>query len=471
MGAKTVVPAVTTPLVALTKSRAPALQRLKGGAFRRVGWGFADQFVSSMTNYAVSVYLSHTLIAADFGAFALSYLTYGFVLNASRGLATDPLMVRFSDASLSKWRRAVADCTGTAIVVGLTAGICVIGVAAALSGTARGGFLALGLTLPGLMLQDSWRYSFFALGRGGHAFLNDAIWGLALIPALLLLRSTGHVGVFWAVFAWGASAGLAALIGPFQARVIPKVTGTWRWVRRHGDLGIRYLIEGTASSAAIQIRGYGTGLMVGLTAVGYIQATTTLIGPMTILSLAFPLVLIPEGTRVLRRGTAQLRLFCIAASVGLAAIGAAWGVIIWLGLPRGLGNAILGPIWHQAYPLMLPTMVGVIGANIKTGVGVGLHALGASKRSLNNVLFGAIIWIVLSLAGAYKWGAAGALWGTSAAIWVTLPSAWWTFHIAMREYEASLSASGKRRRGRGRHARVKSRRFGRTQPGRHNLRK
>ena len=57
------------------------------------------------------------------------------------------------------------------------------------------------------MLQDSWRYSFFALGRGGQAFLNDTVWTVTLLPALVLLRITGHATVFWFVLAWGAAAG------------------------------------------------------------------------------------------------------------------------------------------------------------------------------------------------------------------------------------------------------------------------
>ena len=60
--------------------------------------------------------------------------------------------------------------------------------AALLGGTARLAFLALGLTLPGLLLQDSWRYSFFALGRGSQAFLNDMIWAVTLLPALVVLQ-------------------------------------------------------------------------------------------------------------------------------------------------------------------------------------------------------------------------------------------------------------------------------------------
>src|SRR5271166_4180961 len=168
---------------------------------RRLGWGVADQAVSSITNFAVNIYIARTLGAVQYGAFGLAYVTYGFALNASRGLATDPLLVRFSGTDVPTWRRAVTRCTGTAATVGLTAGAIVLAAAALLSGTARLAFLALGLTMPGLMLQDSWRYSFFALGRGSQAFLNDTIWTLALIPALVLLRSTGHANVFWFVFA------------------------------------------------------------------------------------------------------------------------------------------------------------------------------------------------------------------------------------------------------------------------------
>ena len=126
----------------------------------------------------------------QFGAFSLAYVTYAFALNASRGLATDPLLVRFSGTDLPTWRRAVASCTGTAAVVGLAAGACVLAAAALLSGTTRLAFLALGLTLPGLLLQDSWRFSFFALGRGSQAFLNDTVWAVVLLPALVLLRVT-----------------------------------------------------------------------------------------------------------------------------------------------------------------------------------------------------------------------------------------------------------------------------------------
>jgi hypothetical protein len=91
----------------LTGSRTTVFRRLRGDAIRRLGWGVADQVVSSVTNFAVSIYVVRTLGAVQFGAFGLAYVTYGFALNASRGLATDPLMVRFSGTDLPTWRRAV----------------------------------------------------------------------------------------------------------------------------------------------------------------------------------------------------------------------------------------------------------------------------------------------------------------------------------------------------------------------------
>ena len=175
----------------------------------------------SVSNAAVSFYVARQLGATQFGAFSLAYVTYSFALTGSRGLATDSLLVRFSGTHLVTWRRAVAHCTGTALVTGLLAGACALVAAAVLSGAPRLAFLALGLVLPGLLLQDSWRYSFFALGRGSQAFINDTIWTLTLVPPLLFLRVTHHNTVFWFIIAWGAAAMVAACVGPLQARVIP----------------------------------------------------------------------------------------------------------------------------------------------------------------------------------------------------------------------------------------------------------
>ncbi|MYR58605.1 hypothetical protein GTY54_20990, partial [Streptomyces sp. SID625] len=62
----------------------------------RLSWGLADQAASSVTNFVVGAYVARSLGVTAFGVFSLAWVTYGVVLNVSRGLATDPLVVRFS---------------------------------------------------------------------------------------------------------------------------------------------------------------------------------------------------------------------------------------------------------------------------------------------------------------------------------------------------------------------------------------
>lgn len=420
------------PGTGLGKSRVTAFLRLQAQRVRRLGWGVADQAVSSLTNAAVSIYVAHALGAVQLGAFSLAYVTYSFALNASRGLATDPLMVRYSGTDLPTWRRGVGRCTGTAVAVGIVAGVCVLLAAGLLGGTTRLAFLALGVTLPGLLLQDSWRYSFFALGRGGHAFLNDTIWAVTLVPALLMLRRTGHANVFTFVLAWGITASIAAGVGPFQARVAPRLGGIREWVSRHGDLGARYLVENAANSASNQLRTYGIGVILGLAAVGYVQAAITLMGPFMVIFFGMSLVTVPEAARILRGSPRHLPLFCLLVSGGLSLLGIAWGAVLLVALPRGLGQWLLGSVWRPAYPLVLPLTISVIGGCVIAGAGAGLHALGAARRSVRAMVLASAIYVVCTLVGAEMSGAMGTMRGAAVATWLGALLWWWELRSALR---------------------------------------
>jgi O-antigen/teichoic acid export membrane protein len=415
------------------RGRAVALPwRLIHQATRRLGWGVADQAMSSISNFAVNIYVARTLGAVQYGAFGLAYVTYGFMLNASRGLATDPLLVRFSGTDLPTWRRAVASCTGTATTVGLFAGACMLAASGLLDGTTRLAFLALGLTLPGLLLQDCWRYSFFALGRGGQAFLSDTIWTVALLPALVLLKKTGHADVFWFVFAWGTAAAVAAAVGPLQAKVLPRLPDTWEWVSRHRDLGPRYLAEGTANSASGQLRNYGLAAILGLAAVGYVQAAATLMGPFMVIFFGMGLVTLPEAARILRRSPRHLPLFCVLVSAGLALLGLAWGIVLLVAMPRGLGYLLLGRLWQPTYPLVLPSTIAIMGGCAASGAGTGLHALGVARRSLRTMVISSVIFIACGLAGAAADGVMGTMIGAAVASWVGALLFWWQLRVALR---------------------------------------
>jgi O-antigen/teichoic acid export membrane protein len=397
----------------------------------RVTWGVADQGMSSLTNFLLSIFIARTLGAEQFGAFSLAYVTYGFAINASRGVSIEPLLIRFSGTVPPTWRRATASCTGTALLVGLVTGTCALAAALLIGGTTGQAFLALGLTLPGLLLQDSWRYAFFALGSGRHAFINDTVWAMVQIPLLVFLKLSGHANVFWVVLAWGVAATVGAAIAPLQARVTPSLVGAAGWLSRHRDLGPRYLLENTGSNASSTLQTYAVSYILGLAAVGYIQAANVVLGPIRIIFAGISLITLPEAARILRRSPRQLPLFCAVVSIGLTLLALAWGVTLLVALPRGLGHLMLGSLWRPSYPLVLPTTIGLMSSCAITGALLGLHALGAARRSLRIVIVVSVLVLASAVLGAVTGGTLGTVRYAAAASWVGALLFWWQLRQAL----------------------------------------
>jgi O-antigen/teichoic acid export membrane protein len=407
--------------------------RLARQVSSRFSWGIADQAMSTLTNFLLSIYVARTLGATQFGAFTLAYLTYGFAINASRGLSIEPLLIRFSGTHLPTWRRATAGCTGTALLVGLISGICAT-VLALIGGPTGLAFLALGLTLPGLLLQDSWRYAFFAVGRGHLAFINDTIWAVIQIPALVLLKYSGHANVFWFVLAWGLSACVGAVIGSLQARVMPNLAGAVKWLVQHRDLGPRYLLENTGGNAADTLRSYTVSWILGLAAVGYVQAANVLMGPFKIIYFGIGIIAIPEGARLLRSSPRRLPLFCAGVSAALTILALAWGAALVVALPRGLGHLVLGVIWRPSYPLVMPAALAIAASCATTGAGIGLHSLGAARRSLRAVLLTSALVVAAALTGALTAGTAGTMWCAAVASWAGTLVCWRELKLALHDH-------------------------------------
>jgi O-antigen/teichoic acid export membrane protein len=399
----------------------------------RITWGVADQSLSTLTNFLLAIFVARTLGAAQFGAFSVAYVTYGFAINASRGLSIEPLLIRFSGTNLPTWRRAAAGCSGTALLVGLATGGCALAIGPLVGGTTGKAFLALGLTLPGLLLQDSWRYSFFALGRGHYAFINDAVWLSIQFPLLVYLKMSGHANVFWFVLAWGLAATGGAALGSLQARVVPNLVAAVEWLKRHRDLGPRYLAENTGGNAAGTLQSYVVSLILGLAALGYIQAAGVLMGPFNVIYFGLSLILMPEAARILRNSPRHLPTFCAAVSAALTLLALMWGVVLLVALPRGLGHLMLGSLWRPTYPLVLPATLAVMARCAATGAVLGLHALGAARRSLRAVILTSPIVVAAALVGAMTGSALSTMGYVAVAWWLGTLVSWWQLRQALHE--------------------------------------
>ncbi|HEY8983069.1 MAG TPA: hypothetical protein VIU15_26255, partial [Streptomyces sp.] len=341
----------------------------------RLSWGLADQAASSMSNFVVGLYVARSLGVSAFGVFSLAWVTYGVVLNVSRGLATDPLVVRFSGVPQESWRGAVVRATGTALGLGGVLGAVCLAAGLALGGRVGPAFACLGVMLPGLLLQDAWRYSFFAAGVGRKAFVNDVVWGIALVPAMVVAARVGTVAGF--VLAWGASASVAAGYGCVQSGILPRTGRARGWLREQRDLGYRYLVENVSLSGASQLRAYGLGVIIGVGAVGAVRGAELLLGPFLAVLMGLSLVTVPEAARVLRQAPGRLGSFCLLLGGGQAVGALLWGGALLL-MPGRLGELALGDVWHSASQLIVPITLGVAGAGLGTGAAAGLRALGAA---------------------------------------------------------------------------------------------
>jgi hypothetical protein len=401
----------------------------------RLSWGVADQALSSLTNFGIGICVARLLGTKEFGAFSLAFVTYLVALNASRGLATDPLLVRYSGAEPAAWRRAVRNATGTATVVGLVVGACSVAAGLLLGGSLRMAFVSLGLLLPGLLLQDSWRFAFFTAGRGRLAFMNDLVWALALVPALAIAIATHHTDVFWLTLAWGGAALVAAVVGAVQARLVPRPLAAASWLRGHHDLALRYVGENLTESGAYQLRTYGVSGVAGLTAVGSIRAAELLLGPVNVVVMGISNMAIPEVVR-LRRSARQLRSFCLVVAGGQACVALAFGTTMLL-LPERFGSQLLGPSWEPAHRLLLPVTLTAANTGISAAAITGLRALGAASTSLRARLIAASAAMTGGFLGAAVNGAAGAAWGVFVGTTIGAATWWWHLHKELGVQEKS----------------------------------
>lgn len=404
--------------------------RAMAGMAGRLSWGLADQAASSISNFAVGIYVARSLGLTAFGVFSLAWVTYGVVLSVSRGLATDPLVVRFSGVPETSWRGAVARSSGTALGVGTAVGAMCLVVGLGMGGRVGPAFAGLGLMLPGLLLQDAWRYSFFAAGQGRKAFVNDVVWGVALVPAMVVAARVGSVTAF--VVAWGTSAAVAAVYGCFQSGIRPRFTGARDWLRDHRDLGYRYLVENVGVSGSSQLRAYGLGVIVGVGAVGVIRGAELLLGPFLAVLMGLSLVTVAEAARVLREAPRRLGRFCLLLGGGQAVGALLWGAALLL-VPDRLGELVLGDVWYGASAIIVPVTLGVAGAGLGTGAAAGLRALAAARRSLRCQLFASVCYVGGGLGGAFAAGTVGSAWGVATAAACGSAVWWLQLRAALRE--------------------------------------
>lgn len=359
----------------------------------------------------------------EFGAFSLAFGAYLLAMNLSRALATDPLTIRYSARPATDWRAGAAAATGTALAIGLAGGVACVALGALLGGGVGAAVSVLGIGLPGLLLQDAWRYAFFAVGRGRDAFANDLVWTITLAAALATAFATGARTIETFIAAWAVGGAAGAVFGVLQTRILPDVTATRRWLAEHRDLAPRLAVEALVLSGAQQLTLLLIGVVAGVAAVATVRGGQVLMNALNVAAYGIFLAAVPEGVRMLRRGPAALLRLSLAISGTLVGMSLVWTAFL-LALPTELGVGLLGDTWASARLVILPVGIAQAATGVQTGAVVGLRALAMARRSLPTRVASSSLYMGGGVLGGVANGAVGAAWGIATG--VTVGSLiWW----------------------------------------------
>jgi O-antigen/teichoic acid export membrane protein len=412
----------------------------------RAAWTLVDQGVSSLTNAALALVVAGNVGDADFGAFSIALFTFGFVIGIGRAMICDPFVIHFSDVDRRDRRRGAREASGAAAVYGSVTGLACAVVGFMVEGHAGAALLALGLSLPGLMVQDCWRYAFFAAGRPRDAAINDTVWAVVQFAAIGTLLAFGNTSVFLLTLAWGWAAVAAAVVGAFQAGVLPQPSATVRWFRATRELNVRLGLDYIVNMGALSLSIYLIGGIVGLVAVGSIRAAQVLLGPLQLLSFGLSAFALPLLSTIVGAGR-RLRRIAVALSGGIMVVSVVWVSVLLL-LPRSIGEALLGESWAGAGAVLLPIGIVMIATGTTTGPRVGLKALRRADVLLRVTVAQAPFMIGLGVAGAVLDGARGAAIGFALADILGATLIWAAFLRADGERHADVDVRLPRQRDR-----------------------
>ncbi|MGW0393605.1 hypothetical protein ACWDYJ_22460 [Streptomyces sp. NPDC003042] len=374
-----------------------------------------DQAASSATNILVVVLAARLSTAAGFADFSMVYVAFSVLLGLNMAYVGQSVVLEKGEGLGTVCRSSVAF-TGAASAV---AGAVLALVGLLLSGATGRAFLALGLVLPLVLVQDGLRYCFSALRVPERALAADALRLACAVAALAVQPEGASAGRL--VLVWGLSALPALGLGLWLLRpYVRGVRGELRPYLDRGHLGRRFVVEFAVGNGSSQLAVLGLGLFATPLAVGALRGASTLFGPLNVLfnsANAFgpPVLGRLGGKPGVVRATALLGLV-------LAAVGAGWAAALYV-LPDRLGRELLGDTWASAAALLPATGAQYAVMGLGTCALLTLRVL-APKATLSLQVVFSLLSVGLLLGGYAVWGVAGAAWGLAAGSTLKAAAAW-----------------------------------------------
>jgi len=390
-----------------------------------------DQVLSSLANFLVLFAALRTLPLATLGSFTLAYNGTILLLGLVRPLSLEPLLVRVGGSSEQDRRRAIQQASGLSLAVGLSFAVIALVMATARPSSTGNIFLLASVAALALLVQDAWRYYFFATRRPWAAALNDGVClvctGAAM--AVTLTRLSPSASLLLAV--WGLGGLGAALFGLAQIRTWPSPRMAGRWLKSTRNIGPAFFGEIALERAANQIALVVLGLLASTAAVGMLGAARTVMTPVTTVVSAAAVLAVPEAARRLKAGdVCGLRQFSVVLSGSLAVIIMAFTTLTLL-LPSSIGRLVFGLNWDAIRPLLLPTGIWTAAIAARNGPRASLRAMEKGSSLLRLSIVASSLVVIGATLGGYLAQAGGAAWALAASSILSLIFYWYVHVVAL----------------------------------------
>jgi O-antigen/teichoic acid export membrane protein len=377
--------------------------------------GLADQIVSALSN-AAAIVLPAVLLTDDqeAGATMLALTVAYVVLSVSRSFVGEVLLAHASRQDDAGRLRLVRDGAAAALVVGIAAGLVMLGVWAIRPDS---GNLDLSLliwvapAMPFLVLQDTGRYAAFAARKPERALVLDTVW--VVVQALLVtgIVMWGHPTGGTLLGCWGAGAAVSAVCWMLRDRLSPLSGRPRRWLTETRHLSGWFATTAVLGQVQVQLVAFLVAGTLGTAAFARLRlAQTAVIAPVQNLMMAAMSLLVPRSSVLVAGGKmAELRRQTWKLTVGAAGLAVGVLVIVML-LAEPLLQVAL-PRYADAAPLRYPLAIQAGIYLVQIPYAAALRGMQAARLLLLQYVIFAIVSISGLVVGAHLGGLQGAAWG------------------------------------------------------------
>ncbi|QOC92756.1 MATE family efflux transporter [Micromonospora craniellae] len=375
--------------------------------------------LSSVGNLMVSVFVARGESLSGLGQFALAFSVYVLVIGLVRTALTESVLA----ARTAPGRRVIGQGARRAAAVAVVSGV----ITAATGAVLNSPYLTVaGLALPGLVVYDYVKAISIGIGGTRVAWTQECAWlaCTALSVGTVVVADAPTVMIF---AGWAASGAVLGVVVALWQRygVLPG----WGLDRRETRVSASFAAQFLVTTGSAQLALSGLAATAGVAVVGALGAARTVFGPVTLLMTTLSSLIVPYLAQS-RADTTRARVRAAGAVVALTVGVLLPLVLVVCLLPDEVGRAVLGDNWQAARPLLPLLSVEALLAPIALVAFAGHRVQSAGARALAIGVVLGPLRIATIVAGGVLFGAGGAA-GALAVLALLSAACWWSSYLRL----------------------------------------